>query len=69
MLQLIVWKIQDLKIVKCFSADFNPNNTNDILGIQKYLMKRTRYKLMFGLIKQIFIGFLTGIVSTSNHTK
>ena len=24
---------------------------------------------MFGLIKTIFIGFLTGIVSSSNHTK
>ena len=24
---------------------------------------------MFGLIKKIFIGLLTGIVSVSNHTK
>ena len=24
---------------------------------------------MFGLIKKIFIGLLTGIVNTSNHTK
>ena len=24
---------------------------------------------MFGLIKKIFIGLLTGIVSASNHTK
>ena len=27
------------------------------------------YKVMFGLIKKIFIGLLTGIVSASNHTK
>ena len=30
-------------------------------------MKRTWYKIMFGLIKKIFIGLLTGIVSASNH--
>ena len=32
-------------------------------------MKGTSYKLMFGLVKKIFIGFLTGIVSAFNHTK
>ena len=31
-------------------------------------MKGTSYK-MFGLIKKIFIGLLTDIVSASNHTK
>ena len=29
-------------------------------------MKRTQYKIMFGLIKKIFIGLLTDIVSASN---
>ena len=28
-------------VIKCFSVDFNPVDTNDILGIHKYLMKRT----------------------------
>ena len=28
-------------VVNFFSVDFNPINTNDILGIHKYLMKRT----------------------------
>ena len=28
-------------VVKCFSVDFNPIDTNDILDIHKYLMKRT----------------------------
>ena len=32
-------------------------------------MKGTSYKIMFGLIKKIFIGLLTDIVSASNHTK
>ena len=27
------------------------------------------YKIIFGLIKKIFIGLLTGLVNGSNHTK
>ena len=32
-------------------------------------MKETRYKIMFGFIKKMFIGVLTSIVNGSNHTK
>ena len=32
------------------------------------LMERTWYKMMFGVIKKIFIGLLTGLVNGSNHT-
>ena len=32
-------------------------------------MKRTYYKIMFGLIKKRFIGLLSRIVNASNHTK
>ena len=32
-------------------------------------MKRTWYKIMFGLIKKIFIGLLTGLVNGSNYRK
>ena len=32
-------------------------------------MKRTWCKTMFGSIKRIFIGLLTGLVNGSNHTK
>ena len=32
-------------------------------------MKKTWYKTMFGLIKKIFIGLLTGLVNESNYTK
>ena len=56
-------------VVKCFFIDFNPIDNNDILDIHKYLMKRTWYKIMFWLIKKIFIGLLSSIVNASNHTK
>ena len=55
--------------VNFFCVDFNHIDTNDILDIHKYLMKRTWYKIIFHLIKKIFIGLLTGIVSASDHTK
>ena len=32
-------------------------------------MKKTGYKKMFWLIKTIFIGLLTSILSASNHTR
>ena len=54
--------------MKFFSVGFNPIDTNDTLGINKYLMKRTWYKIMFGLMKKITIGLLTGLVNGSNHT-
>ena len=40
-LQLIIWKKTGLKgVVKFFSVDFNPIDTNDILDIHKYLMEK-----------------------------
>ena len=42
---------------KIFSVDFNPIDNNDILDMHKYLMKRTWYKIMFGLFKKILIVF------------
>ena len=32
---------------KGFSVDYSPINTNDILGIHRYLMKETYYKKIF----------------------
>ena len=49
-------------VLKFFSDDFNPIDTNDILGIRKHLMKRTWYKIMLGLTEKIFIGLSTGLV-------
>ena len=56
-------------VVIFFSVDFNPIDANDMLDIHKYLMERTRYEAIFGLIKKISIGLLTGLVNGSNHTK
>ena len=52
----------------CF-IEFNATATNNILDIHKYLMKRKLYKTVFGLIKEIFIGLLTGGVGASNDWK
>ena len=56
-------------VVNFFSVDYNPIDTNNILDIYKYLMKRTCYKITFVLIKKIFIGLLTDVVNGYNHTK
>ena len=55
--------------VNFFSADFHPIDSNDILDIHKLLIIVSWDKIMFGLIKKIFIGLLTDIVSASNITK
>ena len=69
-LQIIIWKKTGLKgVVIFFSVDFNPIDANDMLDIHKYLMERKQYEAIFGLIKKIFIGLLTGLVNGSNHTK
>ena len=46
-------------IVKFFSVDFIPIDTNDVLDVHRYSLKRTWYKIMFGLIKKIYIGLIT----------
>ena len=59
------------EVVNFFSVDFKPIDTNKNLVIQLYLMKKNIYiyKIMLRLIKKIFIGLLTDIVTASNHTK
>ena len=62
-------KIMELGgVVNFISVDFNPIDTNKFLDIHKYLIKIT-YKIMFGLIKKIFIGLLTHLGNGSSHTK
>ena len=41
--QLIIWKKKtELKgVLKFFSVDFDPIDTNNIIDIHKYLMKKT----------------------------
>ena len=69
MLQKYINSNQLKVVIKCFSIDFNPIDTNDIWNNHKYLMKRTSYKMMFGLIEKIFIGLYSGLVNGSNRTK
>ena len=56
-----------------FSVHYGAFDTSYIINIHKYLMKKKkkkkRCKIMFGLIKKIFIGLLTSIVTAYNHTK
>ena len=70
-LHLIIWKKKTVlkEIANFFSVDFSSIDTNDILDIHKYLMDRAYYKIMFGLIKKIFIGLVIGLVSGINHRK
>ena len=58
-LQLIIYKKKTgLKgIVKCFCIYFNLIDTNNILDIHKYLMKRTWHKIMFGIIKKCLLHY------------
>ena len=46
-----------------FSIDYGGIDADDILDIHKYLMKKTRFKIMFGFIKKMFIG-LSGTFMT-----
>ena len=39
-------------VVKFFSVDFNAIDTNEILDIHKYSMKKTRYKKCLVLFKK-----------------
>ena len=57
-LQLTIWKKIGLKgVVKSFSVGFNRIDTNDTVGIHKYLMRRTWYKIMFELIKKYLLDY------------
>ena len=63
-LQLIIWKKTGLNS-NFFSVDFNPIDTNNILHIHKYLIKRTCYKITFGIVEKLFVVLLASIVNVS----
>ena len=50
-----------------FSVDCNAINISDILNIHKYLIKK--YKIMFSLIKQVFIVLLRFRISLARVAK
>ena len=65
-LLLTKWKKAGLKgVVQFFTVNFSPIDTNNILDIRKYLMKKT----WFGLIKKIFIVLLIALLNGSNYRK
>ena len=51
-----------------FSVDYNTFDTNNNIDIRKYLMLNM-IKIMFKLTRKMFIGLLTSMVSTSDHTE
>ena len=55
-------------IVKFSTVDLNAIGIDDILAIHKYIMKGKWYKIMFELIKNIFIELLRSLGSVSIHT-
>ena len=68
--QPITWKKAELNgCAYDFSVDYRDFDTNNIINIHKYLMKKKNYKILFGLTKKMFIGLLTSIVNGSNHIK
>ena len=51
-----------------FSVDYNIIKTSIIIDINNYLMKKW-YKIMFGIIKKMFILLLSSIVNFSDNKK
>ena len=47
----------------------NNIDTSNIINIHKYLMKKTWYKIMLGIIKKMFIVLWTSMINASNHAK
>ena len=48
-----------------FSVDYHSIDVDYILTTHKYLMKKTQYKIMFGFIKNAFIGLLSTCTKAS----
>ena len=44
-------------VVKYFSVDFNPVDTNNILDIHKYLIKRTWYNIILGWLRKYLLDY------------
>ena len=53
-----------------FSVEFKTFDTSNMINIHKHLVKKHKalYKI-FGLIKKMFTGLLTGLLNASNHVK
>ena len=49
------------------SVDYDPINTSNILDIHRCLMKKTEYKIIFGIIKKMFIALLARPIQNLCH--
>ena len=49
-----------------FSIDYNIFDTSNIIDIHKYLVKKKRSKITFGIMKTMFIVLLASIDNSSN---
>ena len=49
-----------------FNVDYDATAVDDVLEIHKYLIKKTRYKIMFGFIKNKFIKAIAFIRLNAN---
>ena len=56
-------------VVNVFSIDCDAIDTNNVLDIHRYLMKKTWCKIMSGFIKWLLIRLLTSVINASNHRK
>ena len=50
-----------------FSFDYYVIDNSKIINIYKNLMRKTRYKIMFGFINSIFMTLLTSTVNVSKY--
>ena len=52
-----------------FSVDYNIIDISNAIDSHKYLMKKTWYTIIFGIIKKTFIALLASIAYVFNHAK
>ena len=52
-----------------FYLDCRTFHISNIIDIHNYVMKKHDTKIIFVLIKKMFIGLLTSLVSAFSHTK
>ena len=52
-----------------FVVNYRAFDISNIINIHKYLIKKSKYKIMFVLVRKMFIELLIGLVNGSNHIK
>ena len=52
-----------------FVVNYRAFEISNIINIHKYLIKKSKYQIMFVLVRKMFIELLIGLVNGSNHIK